>query len=155
MNKALLTTVILLAIGASVFFLVKRNREPVVENESVATKTIATADLPYSVLSPHADGYRLDVKISNIKSPHIGYQVIYTAVLPNGNSVERGAGTRDADLEGKTEIIKEKDNAVVFGSASSGKFRYDEGVENGKLEVTYRDEKGKATGRAETEWHLQ
>ncbi len=130
-------------------------KKKAIEEDEPLAKTIPVADLPYATLNPHADGYRLDVKISNIKSPHFGYQVIYTAILPNGNSVERGAGTRDADLQGKSEIVKENDSAVVFGSASSGKFRYDEGVENGQLEVTYRDGKGKATGRAQTEWHLQ
>lgn len=42
-----------------------------------------------------------------------------------------------------------------MGSESSGKYRYDEGVERGTLTITFRDSKGKSMGKLSTDFHLQ
>ncbi len=121
--------------------------------EEPKPKLIETADLPFVKLIPRSDRHRLDIGIYNIKAPRVDYQILYTAVI-KGNSVERGAGGRDIKLTGN-ELVRNGDKAVVFGSESSGKFKYDEGVENGSIEITYRNASGKSTGRAQTDWHLQ
>jgi len=113
-------------------------------------KLISQADLPTVFLTPYVDKHRLDITISNIKAPRMDYQIIYTANI-NGNQVERGFGGRDIKVN-SNQLIREGKDAVVFGSESSGKFKYDEGVKNGSIEITYRDDKGKVTGRASSDW---
>lgn len=130
----------------------RHNKKPATEEE--VSRAIPQGDLPFVELLPHADRHRLDIGIYGIKAPRMDYQIVYT-FMHEGQPVERGFGGRDIKLEGKTELLRNGENAVVFGSESSGKFKYDEGVENGSIEITYRDDKGKATGRAVSDWHLQ
>ena len=42
-----------------------------------------------------------------------------------------------------------------MGSESSGKFRYDEGVEKGTLTLKFRNDKGKLVARFTSDFHLQ
>ena len=44
---------------------------------------------------------------------------------------------------------------LLLGSESSGKYRYDAGVETGTMTITFRDSKGKSLGKLSTEFHLQ
>lgn len=44
---------------------------------------------------------------------------------------------------------------LLLGSESSGKFRYDTGVETGTMTITFRNENGKMIGKLSTEFHLQ
>ncbi len=122
--------------------------------EEPKPKEISQENLPFVKLLPRSDRHRVDLGIYGIKAPRIDYQILYT-VLIKGNSVERGAGGRDIKLNGKDELIRVGDSAIVFGSESSGRFKYDDGVENGSIEITYRDEKGKSTGRTQADWHLE
>lgn len=122
------------------------------EEKEVKAKEIASDLLPYVELIPRSDMHRLDVGIYNLKSKRIDYQIIYTLNV-KGNPVERGFGGRDVRISGN-ELVKNGDFAIVFGSESSGKFKYDEGVTEGQVQVSYRDEKGKVTGRSSSDWRL-
>lgn len=44
---------------------------------------------------------------------------------------------------------------LLLGSESSGKYRYDAGVENGTITVTFRNKDGKMIGRLSSDFHLQ
>jgi len=44
---------------------------------------------------------------------------------------------------------------LLLGSESSGKFRYDAGVETGTITITFRDEDGKMIGKLSSEFRLQ
>ncbi len=44
---------------------------------------------------------------------------------------------------------------LLLGSESSGKFRYDAGVEQGTMTITFRNSSGKMVGKLSTDFHLQ
>lgn len=44
---------------------------------------------------------------------------------------------------------------LLLGSESSGKFRYDAGVEQGTVTITFRNSGGKMVGKLSTDFHLQ
>jgi len=44
---------------------------------------------------------------------------------------------------------------LLLGSESSGKFRYDAGVEQGTITITFRNANGKMVGKLSTDFHLQ
>ncbi|MFA6446573.1 MAG: hypothetical protein WCW14_04995 [Candidatus Paceibacterota bacterium] len=44
---------------------------------------------------------------------------------------------------------------LLLGSESSGKFRYDAGVEQGTITITFRNAGGKMVGKLSTDFHLQ
>lgn len=44
---------------------------------------------------------------------------------------------------------------LLLGSESSGKYRYDAGVDTGTMTITFRNENGKMIGKLSSEFHLQ
>lgn len=44
---------------------------------------------------------------------------------------------------------------LLLGSESSGKYRYDAGVETGTMTITFRDSNGKSLGKLTSDFHLQ
>lgn len=47
------------------------------------------------------------------------------------------------------------DRKLLMGSASSGKYRFDAGVTQGTMTITFRDGNGKSVGKLSTAFHLQ
>jgi hypothetical protein len=47
------------------------------------------------------------------------------------------------------------DKNLLLGSESSGKFRFDAGVSQGTITITFRDGNGKSLGKLSTDFHLQ
>lgn len=73
----------------------------------------------------------------------------YLLVYSTGDGGQQGvSGT--VKLTG--DIIERK---LLLGSESSGKYRYDEGVETGTMTITFRNADGKSVGKLSTEFHLQ
>lgn len=67
--------------------------------------------------------------------------------------------TSDGGQQGVPGTVKltgsEVEKRLLLGSESSGKFRYDAGVETGTMTITFRDANGKTLGKLSTDFHLQ
>ncbi len=97
---------------------------------------------------PGSDGHWLDFKVQKINIPNaasMDYELIYST----GSGGQQGVpGT--VKLDGN-----DVDRMLLLGSESSGKFRYDVGVETGTMTIRFRDAKGKLIGKLSTMFHLQ
>ena len=67
--------------------------------------------------------------------------------------------TSDGGQQGVPGTIKltgaDVDKNLLLGSESSGKFRFDKGVNQGSITITFRNDKGKSLGKLSTDFHLQ
>jgi hypothetical protein len=137
-----------LAVLAGVYFFVIRGREEVVTEEEGPLVEIVLEQRPIASLTPSDDGHWLTLKVEKIviDAASMDYELLYT--LPDGRT-QGVPGT--IMLEGQGEIERE----LLLGSESSGKFRYDEGVEQGTLTLRFRNEKGSLIAKFSTQFHLQ
>ena len=132
-----------------IFVLIKNNNKTVVVDDSAVLTEVAFKDRPVAMLTPTADGHYVNLIIDKITLPKavsLDYELLYT--LPDGRT-QGVPGT--VDLEGKTTFERK----LLLGSESNGKFRYDDGVEEGSLTVRLRDSRGKLLAKFSTKWHLQ
>lgn len=135
---------ILVLVG--VIFAFKRSNNGTVDEEETA-KEIPISERPIVMLVPSADGHYLKLTIAQIKvkgATSLDYELLYT--LPDGRT-QGVPGT--VKLTGG-DIIKD----LLLGSESSGKFRYDEGVTGGTVNIRFRDSKGKLIGKLTTEFTM-
>lgn len=137
-----------LIVAIWVFLIVKgKNKEQGVVTEEVVPE-IAFEKRPVASLTPTKDGHWLNLVIDKIEisASSLDYELLYK--LPDGRT-QGVPGT--VALDGKTSIERK----LLLGSESSGKFRYDEGVEIGTLTIRFRSDKGKLIGKLSTDFHLQ
>lgn len=103
---------------------------------------------PVATLTPSSDGHWLKLRIEKIviKAETLDYELLYK--VPDG---------RTQGVPGVINLDSEEDieRDLLLGSESSGKFRYDEGVERGTLTLRFRNSKGKLVAKFMTEFHLQ
>lgn len=145
----------IILLGAGVIFLIvafivvrgRAKTDVVEEEENVAE--VPFNQRPFTSLTPTEDGHWLKLIIENaskvVGAVSVDYEILYK--VSSGN-VQGVPGTVKI-----TSDTIERD--ILLGSESSGKFRYDEGVEEGTLTLRFRNEKGKLTGKLMTEFHLQ
>lgn len=153
----------LILIGAGILLLVivfivikggKGGALPEVQDEA-SIPEIAQSEWPVVSLTPTEKsgvagsmGHWLDFKVQKIniaKAATMDYELIYTT----GAGIQQGVpGT--VKLDG-TDI----ERPLLLGSESSGKFRYDAGVEKGTMTLKFRDVGGKMIGKLVTDFHLQ
>jgi hypothetical protein len=135
---------VLVLVGV-VFFVRGMGKDAVVEEEKVAE--IPFELRPVASLTPSEDGHWLNMVIEKIvfDAASMDYELLYN--LPDGRS-QGVPGT--IKLDGQDAIERD----LLLGSESSGKFRYDEGVEAGTLTIRFRNEKGKLTGKLVTDFVL-
>lgn len=98
--------------------------------------------------APNSMGRFLNMKVSKINVPgasSMDYLLVYNTSDGGQQGVPGTVQLAGADVERK----------LLLGSESSGKYRYDDGVERGTLTVTFRDSKGKSVGKLSTDFHLQ
>lgn len=120
--------------------------EKPVKEETV--KELPIEERPFVSLTPRLDGHEFHLEVSDIPSgtESLEYELVYKVA----SGVTQGVpGT--VKLSGKTSIERD----LLLGTCSSGKCRYDEGVEKGMFTVRLRDEDGKLITKLETEFHLQ
>jgi len=93
-------------------------------------------------------GHWLDFKVQNINVPgavSMDYELVY--------------GTTSGGQQGVPGTVKlsgtDVDRPLLLGSESSGKFRYDDGVEHGTMTLKFIDAGGKLIGKLATDFHLQ
>ena len=142
---------ILLGVGilvlGGVIFMFMRFRSVPVEEEEIA-KEIPAGERPIVMLVPSVDGHYLKLTIAQIKvkgAASLDYELLYT--LPDG----RTQGVPGTVKFTGGDIIKD----LLLGSESSGKFRYDEGVAGGTVNIRFRDSKGKLIGKLTTDFSMQ
>jgi hypothetical protein len=118
----------------------EKTSEPIIE--------IPLDQRPYVSLTPTSDGHWLKLKVEDIKmnAKTLDYELIYTIADGRQQGVP---GT--ISLNGATSI----DRDLLLGSESSGKFKYDQGVEKGTLTLKFRDNSGRLMGKLSTDFHLQ
>ncbi|MEK7526608.1 MAG: hypothetical protein AAB546_03960 [Patescibacteria group bacterium] len=129
------------------FFVIKGKNNKPVEVEDVVAE-IPFDQRPVTTLTPFKDGHWLKLSISSIKvkASTLDYELLYQT---QEGAMQGVPGS--IKLEGSANIERE----LLLGSESSGKFRYDEGVETGTLTLRFRNEKGKLIGKLSTKFHLQ
>lgn len=143
---------ILLGLGIivllGVYFLVFRKSSRVEDTEVEGVPEVTLADRPVTSLTPSSDGHWLELNITKIKvkAASLDYELLYD--LPDGRTQGVPGSIR---LQGAKTIERD----LLLGSESSGKYRYDEGVNNGTITLRFRDEKGKLVAKFSTEFHLQ
>jgi hypothetical protein len=151
---------ILIGIGlllVIVFFIakgMKGNATPAVDEEA-AIPEIPAAEWPVVTLAPSANpkvagsmGHWLDFKVQKINIPGattMDYELVYTTTNGGQQGVPGTVKLDGADVE----------RALLLGSESSGKYRYDAGVEQGTMTLKFRDGAGKMIGKLSTDFHLQ
>lgn len=141
---------ILLGIGILVFVIVllvvKNNKKDTPEEEET-TITLSLNERPVVSLTPSADGHWLKLSVSKILSSafSMDYELLYQ--LPDGRTQGVPGSIK---LTGQEKIERD----LLLGSESSGKFRYDEGVEEGTLTIRFRNEAGKLITKLSTEFAL-
>jgi hypothetical protein len=137
---------ILVLVGAFLFIRKSSNKAPV-EEETV--KELPVDQRPVISLIPSSDGHWLDLKIDQIRVPKaetLDYELIYSTTDGGQQGVP---GT--VSISGQSSLERN----LLLGSESSGKFRYDTGVDHGTMTVRFRDGKGKLLGKIATDFHLQ
>jgi len=144
---------ILLGVGIIVVigvFLVIRTRN-VKENqpeEETALLNVPLNERPVVSLTPTSDGHYLNLKVEKIvlEAETLEYELLYK--VPNG--VPQG-------VPGSVSILGKESFEVelLLGSESSGKFRYDEGVEEGTMTLRFRNSDGELLAKFISDFHLQ
>ncbi|OGM56023.1 hypothetical protein A3F62_03835 [Candidatus Woesebacteria bacterium RIFCSPHIGHO2_12_FULL_44_11] len=129
------------------FFVIRPNKNVSLEDEDAKVPPIPLEMRPVASLTPSIDGHWLKLVIEGIKIE--AYSMDYELLYKVGDGRTQGVpGT----IQLKGEKSLERD--LLLGSESSGKFRYDEGVETGTLTLRFRNDKGKLVGKLSTDWHL-
>lgn len=143
----LLLAGILIAMAAITVMKKGNSSKSNIANEEETVREVPMNQRPFISLTPSSDGHWLKLKIEQIKvegAKSLDYELLYS--LPDGRT-QGVPGT--VQLTGE-DIVRD----LLLGSESSGKFRYDEGVNNGTLTIRFRDVKGKLVGKFSTEFTL-
>ena len=128
-------------------FFIKSRGGDVVDDETVPP--IPLADRPQTSLTPTEDGHYLKLAVMGIKvakAEALDYELLYKTA----DGITQGV-PGSIKLQGQTDIERE----LLLGSESSGKFRYDDGVTEGKLTLRFRNSSGKLVGKLTTDFHMQ
>lgn len=144
----LLVVGLLVVVGAIIFVRGRDKSDDEVIDVEEAAPEISLGQRPIASLTPSDDGHwlKLEIKKIVIDAESMDYELLYK--LPDGRTQGVPGNIK---LEGQDSIERD----LLMGSESSGKFRYDEGVENGTLTLRFRNEKGKLIAKFSTDLHLQ
>ncbi len=97
---------------------------------------------------PNSPGHLLDFKVQKINIPGaatMDYLLVYTTSNGGQQGVPGTIQLTGADV----------DKNLLLGSESSGKFRFDAGVSQGTITITFRNSTGKSLGKLSSDFHLQ
>lgn len=149
--------VVLIVTSIIVFVLIKsgNNSDTSVSEEDVFVPDLPESQWPIVSLIPTdnptvkgSDGHWLNFKVEKINVPgavSMDYELVYNTDKGNQQGVPGMAKLNGTDIERK----------LLLGSESSGKYRYDTGVETGSMTIKFRNTDGKLIGKLTTEFHLQ
>lgn len=146
-----------MAVAVIAFFLIRGSNKNSDSSDEEGSKipTLSESEWPAVSLTPTEKsdvagslGHWLDFKVEKINVSGAA-SMDYLLIYDTSDGGQQGVpGT--VDIEGTT--IERK---LLLGSESSGKYRYDDGVEVGTMTITFRDSKGKSLGKLITAFHLQ
>jgi hypothetical protein len=134
-----------------VFFFVKNSKSSnaVVSDGEAALVEVPLDERPVVSIIPSEDGHYLKLKIDKIVvkgSAKLDYLLEYQT----SNDITQGVpGVKDLNGD------KSFETDILLGTESSGKYRYDEGVEIGNVEIKLRDKNGKLLTKFDTDFHIQ
>ena len=135
-----------LLVVAGAFFYIKNNRRSGLKEDEIVQE-IPFENRPFASLTPSEDGHWLKLVVENInlEAATLDYELLYK--LPDG---------RTQGVPGSISMdgLETLERDLLLGSESSGKFRYDEGVEEGTLTLRFRNKKGKLVGKVSTQFNL-
>lgn len=97
---------------------------------------------------PNSLGHLLDFKVQKIQVPGattMDYLLVYNTTDGGQQGVPGTIKLTGADI----------DKNLLLGSESSGHFRFDDGVSQGTITVTFRNGSGKSMGKISSDFHLQ
>jgi len=146
-----LLPIIILVVGvlvlAGVFYVIKGKKGASPSDEEGLLE-LPIEKRPVVSLIPASDGHYLKLIVDKIVIDAKSLEYMLNYDVPGG--VPQG-------VPGTVELNGEKsyENDLLLGSESSGKFRYDEGVENGSITLRFRNGEGKLLAKLTTGFHLQ
>jgi len=145
---------VLVVVGV-IFAIIRSSRSKVKQTAEEIVLELPQSQWPVVTLTPTknpdvsgSDGHWLDFKVQKIKvsgAASMDYLLVYNTSDGGQQGVPGAVKLDGKDIERK----------LLMGSESSGKFRYDAGVERGTMTVTFRDKNGKSLGKISTDFHLQ
>ncbi|MDO8503172.1 MAG: hypothetical protein Q7S60_00630 [bacterium] len=153
-RKLLIFLVVILGIATAggVFWFVKGvTQKPTTTTGSQkqdVLRELPLAERPFAFLTPRTDGHEFKLAVSKIPAGTDALE--YELVYKNSDGVTQGV-PGSVKLKGATTLERN----LLLGSCSSGKCKYDEGVEKGTLTLRVRDSDGKLISKLETGFHLQ
>lgn len=141
----------LIVVVAAIFLVLKKGGSKTNNQGGQVEETIPEVPFekrPFTSLTPSADGHWLKLAVDgiNIDSETLDYELLYKVKDGRTQGVP---GT--IKLAGQSSLTRD----LLLGSESSGKFRYDEGVEEGTLTLRFRSANGKVVAKFQTRFHLQ
>lgn len=140
---------IIVTVGA--IFFVNLSKSTDTNQKADEEETVAEIPLekrPIVSLTPSIDGHWLTLRIEKIgiDAKTLDYELVYEV-----------ADGRTQGVPGTVKLASEGpviERELLLGSESSGKYRYDEGVESGTLTLRFRNDKGKLVGKLATDFKL-
>jgi len=147
--------VVLGAVVAGIIIKGNKNTSTTKDSEEESAAVLSESEWPAISLTPTEKvgvggsmGHWLNFKVEKISvtgAASMDYLLVYS--------------TSDGGQQGVPGSIKltgdSIERALLLGSESSGKYRYDAGVETGTMTITFRNANGKMLGKLSTEFHLQ
>lgn len=144
-----------LIIAVVIFVVLRGSKGSTSSQEEANIPELPQSEWPVVTLTPTnnpavmgSDGHWLDFQVQKINVPSassMDYLLVYN--------------TSDGGQQGAPGSVKltggDVERKLLLGSESSGKFRYDAGVETGTMTITFRDVNGKSLGKLSTDFHLQ
>ncbi len=97
---------------------------------------------------PNSLGHLLDLKVQKINIPgaaSMDYELVYNTTDGGQQGVPGTVHLTSGDI----------DRVLLLGSESSGNYRFDDGVNQGTITITFRDSGGKLIGKLTSEFTLQ
>jgi len=148
--------VVVVAVGA--FLIIsgsKKSQTSTGTDETANAPVLPESEWPAISLTPTSNpavpgslGHWLDFKVEKINvtgATSMDYLLVYNTSDGGQQGVPGTVQLTGGDI----------DRPLLLGSESSGKYRYDAGVEQGTMTITFRDANGKLVGKLDTDLHLQ
>lgn len=146
--------VLIVAVAGFVIVKTMKNQTSAPNTEEALVPELPQSQWPVVTLTPTSDpkvanslGHFLDFRVQKINVPgavSMDYELIYST----SNGGQQG-------VPGTVQLKGDVERKLLLGSESSGKFRFDAGVDHGTMTIRFRDAKGKLIGKLAADFHLQ
>lgn len=120
-------------------------------SEDATVPEIPQSQWPIVSLTPTSDptvanslGHFLELKVQKINIPNaktMDYELVYSTT----NGGQQG-------VPGTVSLSGDVDRKLLLGSESSGKFRFDNGIDHGTITLRFRDGNGKLLGKLSSDF---